>query len=802
MNMADMLFNAKHDDELRVAILDNKQLTDLLLEENASEQKKANIYKAKVTRVEPSLEAAFVDFGQERHGFLPLKEISSEYFRQGASKNDDQRQPIKELVKEGQTILVQVEKEERGNKGAALSTFISLAGSYLVLMPNNVRAGGISRRIEGEDRDKLKETMSQLDIPKEMGVIVRTAGVGRSVEELQWDLNYLLKLWNKISEAVEKADAPALIHRESDVAMRALRDHFRSNIKQIIIDDADLFKKVRDRIAVFQPDFVDHVKLYKAKQPLFSKYAVESQIQSAFQREIRLPSGGSIVIDRSEALIAIDINSAQATKGSDIEETAFLTNLEAADEIARQLRIRDLGGLVVVDFIDMSSTRHQRDVEERLSAALTGDRARVQMGRISRFGLLEMSRQRLRASIADNTQELCPRCHGRGSIRSVKSLATSIIRMIDHEAAKNDTVQVYAQVPVAIASYLLNEKRQALNVVETHRDVQVYIIPNPHMHTPEYEVERIKGTKGERKRDEIIANSYELITAPKAEAKERFGSNENEVGEIPLVSNILPDSQAPKAYVKTAKKASLLSRIVTSIFGETAEEEPPVEPPKHHRRPQHHRQRQGGNNNRRNNTNRQGNSNQKPRQAQSSDSKASDNRDETKTRQTNRRSTNNRNQNQNKRQRPAGDNRQAGGQAGEGNKRTQGGGNNRGPNRQRQRQPNRDNAASREARENKPQTNAKPQAEVKTPAPIAKKPDASKPQAAPAPVKKPVARRPRRKPVDQGNFKQVETSSDAKQAAPMAKTDAPRGQKRPAQKAATKDAAAFKMVETKSEKSE
>ncbi|MDH0346442.1 ribonuclease E [Aeromonas dhakensis] len=502
--MKRMLINATQEEELRVALVDGQQLYDLDIESPGHEQKKANIYKGKITRVEPSLEAAFVDYGAERHGFLPLKEIARNYFPSGYSYQG--RPNIKEVVREGQEVIVQIDKEERGTKGAALTTFISLAGSYLVLMPNNPRAGGISRRIEGDERTELKEALSGLTVPDGMGLIVRTAGVGKSPEELEWDLNVLLNHWDSIHKASQSRSAPVLIHQESNVIVRAIRDYLRRDVGEILIDNPVIFERAKSHIELVRPDFLNRVKLYKGEVALFNHFQIESQIESAFQREVRLPSGGSIVIDPTEALTSIDINSSRATKGGDIEETALQTNLEAADEIARQLRLRDLGGLIVIDFIDMTPVRHQREVENRLREAVHQDRARIQLGRISRFGLLEMSRQRLRPSLNESSSHICPRCQGQGVIRDNESLALSILRLIEEEAMKDNTEQVHAQVPVDVAAYLLNEKRSSIASLEQRNDVRVYIIPNQHLETPHYEVTRI------RQNEIPEAASYELKT--------------------------------------------------------------------------------------------------------------------------------------------------------------------------------------------------------------------------------------------------------------------------------------------------
>ncbi|PMJ99449.1 ribonuclease E [Vibrio sp. 10N.261.55.A7] len=488
--MKRMLINATQKEELRVALVDGQRLFDLDIESPGHESKKANIYKGRITRIEPSLEAAFVDYGAERHGFLPLKEIAREYFPAGYTYQG--RPNIREVLKEGQEVIVQVEKEERGSKGAALTTFVSLAGSYLVLMPNNPRAGGISRRIEGDERTQLKAALSTLDLPQGMGLIVRTAGVGKSAEELEWDLNVLLNHWGAIKQASDSNSAPLLIHQESNVIVRAIRDYLRRDIGEILIDSNTIYERALEHIRLIRPDFVSRVKKYDGEVPLFSHYQIESQIESAFQREVRLPSGGSIVIDPTEALTSIDINSARATKGGDIEETALNTNLEAADEIARQLRLRDLGGLVVIDFIDMTPVRHQREVENRLRDAVRLDRARVQIGRISRFGLLEMSRQRLSPSLAEASHHICPRCTGTGVVRDNESLALSVLRLIEEEALKDNTAQVLAVVPVPIASYLLNEKRRSVNHIEKNQEVKITVVPNSDMETPHFEVIRVR----------------------------------------------------------------------------------------------------------------------------------------------------------------------------------------------------------------------------------------------------------------------------------------------------------------------
>ncbi|RAR64455.1 RNAse E [Onishia taeanensis] len=526
--MKRMLINATQPEELRVALVDGQRLYDLDIESGAREQKKANIYRGKITRVEPSLEAAFVDFGADRHGFLPLKEISREYF----VKEPSGRPNIKEVLKEGQEVIVQVDKEERGNKGAALTTFISLAGRFLVLMPNNPRAGGISRRIEGEERAQLKDAMGQLTLPDKMGVIVRTAGIGRSSEELQWDLDYLAQVWESITEEAGKRPAPFLIYRESNVIIRAMRDYLRNDIGEVLIDSPEVHEEALAFIRQVMPSYQQKIKLYADEVPLFSRFQIESQIETAYQREVKLPSGGSIVIDHTEALVSIDINSARATRGSDIEETALQTNSEAADEIARQLRLRDIGGLVVIDFIDMSPARNQREVENRMRDALKLDRARVQIGRISRFGLMEMSRQRLRPSLGETSGVVCPRCDGQGTIRDVRSLSLSVMRLLEEEAMKERSAQIRAILPVPVATYLLNEKRAVLAEIERRQGVRLLVLPNPEMDTPHYDVQRLRDDHVDE--DESVKSSYELPT-------------DSEVGKEPDASIAKPVQRAEAA---------------------------------------------------------------------------------------------------------------------------------------------------------------------------------------------------------------------------------------------------------------
>ena len=579
--MKRMLINTTQPEELRVAMVDGQKLYDLDIEVPSRGQKKSNVYKGKITRIEPSLEAAFIDYGGNRHGFLPLKEIARGYFSDSA-KQDGGRLSIKDALTEGQELVVQVEKEERGNKGAALTTFISLAGRYLVLMPNNPRAGGVSRRIQGEDRDLVRDAMSGMNIPDGMGMIVRTAGIGRSSEELQWDLDYLVHLWSVIEEASAERTAPLLIYQESNVIIRALRDYLRTDVAEILVDSPEMHETAREFMERVMPHNLGKLKLYQDNIPLFNRFQIESQIEFAFQREVTLPSGGAIVIDHTEALISIDINSARATKGGDIEETALNTNLEAADEIARQLRIRDLGGLVVIDFIDMQPARNQRDVENRLRDALKMDRARVQIGRISRFGLLEMSRQRLRPSLGESSQIVCPRCTGQGTIRGVESLSLSVLRIIEEEVMKDNTLRVVAHVPVDVGTYLLNEKRELLVSLEARHNIAVMLIPSPALETPNYDVQRL------RKDDTALTQStpsYHMAKAP-AEPEIPSATATNAVSaEVPAIKTVKPIAPAPapsparNTEATPAAKPGLLKRIFSSLFG-SAEETPKPEPVK------------------------------------------------------------------------------------------------------------------------------------------------------------------------------------------------------------------------------
>lgn len=542
--MKRMLINATQPEELRVALVDGQRLYDLDIESTGREQKKSNIYKGRIVRIEPSLEAAFVDYGAKRHGFLPFKEIARSLIKSKGGESSRGRINIKDELAVGQEFIIQVEKEERGNKGAALTTFVSLAGRYLVLMPNNPRAGGVSRQIEGSDRSDAKEAMSTLDIPQGMGLILRTAGVGKTSDELQWDLDYLMHLWDAIKQAAKEKPAPFLIYHESDVVIRAVRDYLRKDISEIWIDDPEVCQRAREFMQQVMPHNLHKLKLYKESDPLFNRYQIEGQIETAFARNVQLPSGGALIIDHTEALTSIDINSARSTAGEDIEETALNTNLEAADEVARQLRLRDLGGLLVIDFIDMLSSRNQREVENRLKDALKVDRARVQIGRISRFGLLEMSRQRLRPSLGESSHIPCPRCDGQGTIRGIESLALAVLRIIEEEAMKEMTAKVIAQLPVDAATFLLNEKRQAIRDIEARLDVEIIIAPNANMETPQYQVQRVRLTEAEIKAHAkasytIVAESEE---AQQLEVKSRTAKTPPQE---PAVKRVIPERPMP-----------------------------------------------------------------------------------------------------------------------------------------------------------------------------------------------------------------------------------------------------------------
>ncbi len=577
--MKRMLFNATHPEELRVAIVDGQKLLDLDIESTAHQQKKGNIYKGVVTRVEPSLEAAFVDYGAVRQGFLPLKEISRNYFTNYSGSTPMAQVRIQDVIKEGQELPVQVEKEERGNKGAALTTFISLAGRYLVLMPNNPKGGGISRRIEGEERAELREAMAQLNIPDQHALIARTAGIGKSSEELQWDLDYLLQLWEAIHKATEERAGPFLVYQESNLVVRAIRDYLRNDIAEILIDNPEIFERAQKFMQQVMPHNLTKLKLYQDTVPLFSRFQIEHQIEAAFSRSVRLVSGGSIVIDHTEALVSIDVNSARATKGTDIEETALQTNLEAADEVARQLRLRDLGGLIVIDFIDMTGSRNQRTVENRLIDALRVDRARVQVGRISRFGLLEMSRQRLRPSLGEANYKVCPRCDGHGHIRGVQSNALSILRIIEEESLKENTEAVHAHLPVEVATFLLNEKRHELSMLEKRLGTQIFLIAEPTLESPHYQIKRLRS-------DELAevaeTPSYRLEPeAPEAEAEQTAAEIARH--EQPVVRDVTPAAAAPPprpvAAAAPEAKDGMFVRLWKTLFARAPEETPAAKKP-------------------------------------------------------------------------------------------------------------------------------------------------------------------------------------------------------------------------------
>jgi ribonuclease E len=555
--MKRMLFNATQAEELRVAIVEGQKLVDLDIESASKEQRKGNIYKGVITRVEPSLEAAFVDYGCERHGFLPFKEIARSCLPNGGR--------VPENLKEGQEMLVQVEKDERGNKGAALTTYVSLAGRYVVLMPTNPRGGGVSRRIEGEERNELRDTLAQLDIPEGMSLIARTAGIGRTAEEFQWDLNYLLSLWKAIDGASTSQSGAFLIYQEGSLVIRAIRDYFSADIGELLVDTEDIFEQAQQFMAHVMPANVNKVKLYRDDVPLFSRFQIEHQIESAFSRQVNLPSGGAIVIDHTEALVSIDVNSARATKGSDVEQTAYNTNLEAADEVARQMRLRDLGGLIVIDFIDMENPKHQREVENRLRDALHHDRARVQTGKISRFGLLEMSRQRLQPSLGETSYNPCPRCHGTGHIRGTESSALHILRILQEEAMKENTGAVHVQLPVDVATFLLNEKRIDIHTMESRLKVNVVMIPNIHMETPHYTITRLR--HDELNQGEANEPSYKMATLPESET-----SYEAAQAAVPgrpeaAVKSIAPPQPVPAARPVVAAQPAMQSGLFNRIFG-------------------------------------------------------------------------------------------------------------------------------------------------------------------------------------------------------------------------------------------
>lgn len=566
--MKRMLINATQPEELRIALVDGQRLYDLDIESTSREQTKSNIYKGKVVRIEPSLEAAFVDFGAARHGFLPFKEIARSLF---GDKVGSGRFSVKDHLQVGQELIIQVEKPERGNKGAALTTFVSLAGRYLVLMPNNPRAGGVSRQIEGSDRAEAREAMSSVTVPSGMGMILRTAGVGKSGEELQWDLDYLLHVWEAIESAARDKPAPFLIYRESEVIIRALRDYLRQDINEVVIDSPAVYERAREFMQQVMPQNINKLKLYNERDPLFTRYQIESQIESAFAREVSLPSGGSITIDHTEALISIDINSARATAGGDIEETALNTNLEAAEEIARQLRLRDIGGLIVIDFIDMMNPKNQREVENRLRDCVHDDRARVQINRISRFGLLEMSRQRLRPSLGESSYIMCPRCSGTGHLRGVESLSLAVLRIIEEEAMKENTIKVIAQLPVAVATFLLNEKRKSLREIEDRLEVEIVLVPNPELETPRYKLQRVR--QADESRPELQQNSYQLVNVEDDETESTDLSTKPPAA-APAVQQVIPSRPQPASSPEAVgeksgktKAKGLISRLFGSLFG-------------------------------------------------------------------------------------------------------------------------------------------------------------------------------------------------------------------------------------------
>jgi len=602
--MKRMLINATQPEEMRVALVDGQKLYDLDIESINRIQKKSNIYKGRVVRIEPSLEAAFVDYGGNRHGFLPLKEISRSLFKKKPESGQRGRINIKDVINEGQEFIIQIEKEERGNKGAALTTMISLAGRYLVLMPNNPRSGGISRQIEGADRAEARHVMSQLDIPQDTALILRTAGIGKSKEELQWDTDYLTTLWEAIEKAGSERSAPFLIYQESEVIIRAIRDYLRTDIAEIWVDDKAVHQRSKEFMELVMPHNLHKLKLYEEDDPLFTRYQIESQIESAFSREVRLPSGGSLVIDHTEAMISIDINSARATKGSDIEETALNTNLEAADEVARQLRLRDLGGLIVIDFIDMMVNKNQREVENRMKDSLRVDRARVQVGKISRFGLLEMSRQRLRPSLGESRHLPCPRCEGQGTIRDIESLSLAILRIIEEEAMKDSTAKVIVNLPVSAATFLLNEKRQPIHDLQQRLDVEIVIIPSPAMETPHYHVQRIPLSKAKDTQQQQA--SYTLVAEIENDMKDTLVRTHKTVVEQPAVKQIIPENPAP-AKRNSEKGAGLISRIVKSLFGSSKVDKKETERPRSSNRNNYRSNRNRNNNQNRNRNNRPGN---------------------------------------------------------------------------------------------------------------------------------------------------------------------------------------------------
>ena len=601
--MKRMLFNATQAEELRVAIVDGQKLVDLDIESSAKEQKKSNIYKAVITRIEPSLEAAFVDYGSERHGFLPFKEISRAYFQPGVEAS---RATIKEALREGQELIVQVDKDERGNKGAALTTFVSLAGRYLVLMPNNPRGGGVSRRVEGDERAELRDVMDQLQVPQGMSLIARTAAIGRSAEELQWDLNYLMQLWKAIDGAANQQKGAFLIYQEGSLVIRAIRDYFQPDIGEILIDTDEVFEQASQFMAHVMPATVNRIKRYRDDVPLFSRFQIEHQIESAYSRQVNLPSGGAIVIDHTEALVSVDVNSGRSTRGADIEETAYKTNLEAAEEVARQLRLRDLGGLIIIDFIDMESQRNQREVENRLREGLRLDRARVQTGKISRFGLMELSRQRLRPALAETSYIPCPRCSGTGHIRSAESAALHILRILEEEAMKDNTAAVHTQVPVDVATFLLNEKRQDIQAIELRHKVNVLLIPNVHLETPQHSITRLR--HDELNVDDLQKPSYKMVDVPTEEdTKQAAVAEAKAPRQEAAIKGITADQPAPIVAEKPKNTdAKAPKGLIATILGWFGSKPEPVAPPKPERKPRSNTPRdgqrdgrRGGRNNRR-----------------------------------------------------------------------------------------------------------------------------------------------------------------------------------------------------------
>lgn len=791
--MKRMLINATHPEEVRVALVDGQRLYDLDIEHRTRVQKKANIYKGKITRVEPSLEAAFVDFGAERHGFLPLKEISREYFQKDP-KDIQGRINIKEVIREGQEVIVQVNKEERGNKGAALTTFISLAGRFLVLMPNSPRGGGISRRIEGEERAQIKEALNQMDIPADMSVIVRTAGHGCSAEELQWDFNYLHKLWASIDSAAQERKAPFLVFQESNVIIRAIRDYLRKDIGEVLIDSEQVFNEAQGFVQQVMQDFQHKIKRYNEETPLFSRFQIESQIETAFEREVKLPSGGSIVIDPTEALVSIDINSSRATKGADIEETALQTNLEAAEEIARQLRLRDIGGLIVIDFIDMGPSRNQREVENRMRDALEPDRARIQQGRISRFGLLELSRQRLRPSLGETSSIVCPRCDGQGHIRDVKSLALSILRLIEEEVMKERTGEIQAQVPVAVGTYLLNEKRDPLRAIEQAHKVRVVIIPNPNLETPHFEVERIRDDQTSTQ----LSHEMDLVEGNQQVEAQTAQENAPKFQE-PAVKMVAPDTAAPPKPAATPATATAAANVglLARFFGWLAKifsaEEAPAKPAakRADNKAGANNKRQGQNQNRnRNNRNRSDNRSRNDNRQRRDGGKAAESSDSRNNRNKQRQGGNNRNERddargerqnsrdnrRNNRQERSGENRdeQRSGNrnnrdGNKGRQRNAGQGQEKSQNEQAKAPRRNDSKDERPLRERqrpaKAKTESKPEAKVDAPKAVAKGTAKDAQAASPAPA--PTAAAPSAKPETKPEAKPVAKAvTEAPQAAP------------------------------------